>query len=157
MGENGEPVEKAAPKRNLQWIGASIFLLGLGSMGPMNVYYAVTDPHYFDKFSGWRILMLPFGTWLLTGFLFQGLAVLWVGGIRRDPDWAKHTEAVWEGWLKVGLWLLGIIIALVLTAFFFGGVASLLSTLDKGTLLISFLLLMILFALWRIGNQMKRH
>jgi len=68
----------------------------------------------------------------------------------------KRTEHVWEGWCKLGLWLVGIIIALVLAAYFFSGVASFLSTLNKGTLLISFLLLMILLTLWRIGDQMKR-
>jgi hypothetical protein len=125
-------------------------------MGPGNVYLALTDPRYFDKLTGWRILILPVGVWLLTGFLVQGLAVLWVGGIQGDSNWGKRTEHVWEGWCKLGLWLVGIIIALVLAAYFFSGVASFLSTLNKGTLLISFLLLMILLTLWRIGDQMKR-
>jgi hypothetical protein len=154
MDESTEHTAK--PKRNLQWIGASIVLLALGSMGPGNVYYALTDAHYFDKFTGWRILILPFGVWLLTGFLVQGLAVLWVGGIKGDPDWAKRTEGAWESWCKLGLWLIGIGIALVLAALFFGGVASFLSTLNKGTVLIAGLLFMILLALWRIGDQMKR-
>jgi len=125
-------------------------------MVPGNVYLALTDPRYFDKLTGWRILILPVGEWLLTGFLVQGLAVLWVGGIQGDSNRASAPSNVWEGWCKLGLWLVGIIIALVLAAYFFSGVASFLSTLNKGTLLISFLLLMILLTLWRIGDQMKR-
>lgn len=156
MDESTDDLAASVPKRSLQWIGASVVLIALGSMGPGNVYYAITDPHYFDRFSGWRILILPLGTWLLTGFLVQGLAVLWVGGIKRDPDWAKRTEGAWEWWCKLGLWLVGIVIALVLAAYFFSGVASFLSALDKGTVLIAGLLLMILLALWRIGDQMKR-
>jgi hypothetical protein len=157
MSETTEEPSTAKPKRDLQWIGAGVIMLGLGSLGPANVYLAFTDPHYFDKFTGWRVLILPFGVWLLTGFLVQGLTAVWAGGLRRDPDWSKQSERAWEWWCKLGWWLLGICIALVLAALFFSGVASFLSTLDKGTVLIAGLLFMILLALWRIGDQMKRH
>jgi hypothetical protein len=151
MGESTD-----GPQRDLTWVGAAVVLLALGSLGPANVYLAATDPDYIEKFSGWRILFLPFGAWLLTGFLVQGLTALWVGGLKRNPEWAKQMDRAWEWWLKLGLWLLGIGIALVLAALFFSGVASFLATLDRSTLLIAFLLLMILFALLRIGDQMKR-
>jgi hypothetical protein len=144
------------PKRDLQWIGASALMLAVGSLGPANIYLAFTDPKYFDRFAGWRILILPFGAWLLTGFLVQGLAVLWLGGIKHDLDWAKRAEAACEAWFKLGWWILGIIVALVLAAFFFSGVASFLSTLSKGTVLIAGLLFMILLALLGIGEQLKR-
>lgn len=156
MDESTERPKVSESRRDLKWVGAGVVLLGLGSLGPANVYYAVMDPDYFDKLSGWRILILPVGVWLLTGFLVQGLTALWLGGIKRNTNWAKHMERAWEWWCKLGLWLLGIGITLALAAFFFSGVASFLSTLEKGTLLISFLLLMILIALWRIGDQIKR-
>lgn len=82
-------------ERNLKWIGATVGLLALGSMGPLNLYLAITDPQHLDAFSGWRILLLIVGIWLLTGFLIQGLAVLWLGGIKADPNWAKPAERTW--------------------------------------------------------------
>src|SRR4051794_35674104 len=95
-----EPESKDGKSRK-GWLISGVFLLGLGSLGPANVYYAATDPRYLDKLTGWRILVLPVGAWLLTGFLIMGLTVLWHGGIKRDPDWAKHIDPAWEWWSKL--------------------------------------------------------
>jgi hypothetical protein len=155
MGDSTDESASAKPKRDLQWIGAGVVMLGLGSLGPANVYFALTNPSYFDNFDGWRVLILPFGVWMLTGFLLQGATAIWAGGVKRDPEWSKQSDRAWEWWCKLVWWLLAIGIALALAAVFFSGMASFLSTLDKGTVLISVLLFMILLAR-RIGDQMKR-
>lgn len=91
----------------------------------------------------------------MTGFLLQGLTIVWLGGIKHASDWQKRGEQAWEWWCKLGLWLIGIGIAIGIAALVFAGLASYLSSLDKGTVLIASLLLMILLALWRIGCQMR--
>ena len=80
---------------------------------------------------------------------------MWLGGIKHASDWQKRGEQAWEWWCKLGLWLIGIGIAIGIAALVFAGLASYLSSLDKGTVLIASLLLMILLALWRIGCQMR--
>lgn len=141
------------PKQS--WLGAGLLLTAIGSMGPANFYFLVTDPHYLDKFQGWKLLMLPAGAWILCGLLLNGLTVIWFGGVKRLPDWQKRGEKAWEWWSKLGLWLIAIGIGLAVAAWAFSGLADFLSKVDRGTAIIAGLLFMILIALWRIGDQMR--
>jgi hypothetical protein len=154
MDDHGSSTEAPVTKK-ANWITTSAILLGLGSFGPGNVYFFATDPTYLDKLHGWRIWILPFGVWMLTGMLLNGLTTLWFGGIKRDADWEKRGEEAWAWWLKLGMWLVGIGVVIAIAIVSFAGLASYLSTLDRGTLLIAGLLFMILLALWRIGSQVR--
>lgn len=152
-GPTGEDASK--PKR-AGWLATSVFFLGIGALGPFNVYLLATGQTDLAQFDGWKALLLPFGAWMLTGSLLMGLTVAWVGGIKKYPNWGERAAAVLEWWCALGWWLLGIGIAVVVAAYVFSGLAAYLSRFDRGTLLIAGLLVMILLALLRIGNQMKR-
>ena len=150
--ENENDDDKAS-KRG--WLIGGLFYLGLGSLGPANIYFAFTDPTHLDSFEGWKLLLFPFGAWLLTGFLLQGMTMI-VAGFQGDPEWNIRAENAWNWWMRLGLWLVGIGVALVVAALAFGGLADFLTSLDRGTLLIAGLLLLILIALCRIGTQLRR-
>lgn len=137
------------------WLITGIFYLALGSIGPFNIYLFIDDKNYIENLSWWKLLIIPFGIWLLTGFILNGATVLYAG-IRGQRNWKQTGERAWEWWLKLGLWLLCILIAFIAAAVAFRGVANLISSLDRGTVLIASLLLMILLALWRIGDLVKR-
>jgi len=84
------------------WILPTIFYLGLGSLGPANAYRIVTEPDYLDRFQWWTVLLLIGGSWLLTGFLVQGVIIAWAG-ITGRTNWGEHGDNAWAGWLKLGL------------------------------------------------------
>lgn len=156
MDEESEPVEITAQDKKSPWLVAGTFFLALGSIGPANAYLFITDPAYTNRFHGWRILVLPIGGWMLTGFFMSGLTVLWVGGVKRSPDWSKRADQAWASWCKLGLWLVGIGIAVVIAVSAFVGLTKYLSGFDRGTLLITGVLVLILLALLRIGDQIRR-
>lgn len=156
METEAELDAESASKPVGSWFGSAVGSLAVGALGPANVYFYFTDPNYLDGESWWRTLLLPFGVWLLTGLLLRGLAIVWVGGIRRRSSWEKAADDTWAWWSKAGLWLIGIAIALVLMLMLFGGATQFLSGVSRGTLLIAGLLFMILLALWRISDQMRQ-
>lgn len=130
--------------------------LALGSIAPANLYFALTDPTHLNGLTGWKSLAVPLGIWLMTGFLLQGLTVIWVAGVKRRQDWNQQAERSWDWWCKVGLWLAIAGIALIGAVLVFSGLAGFVAGLDRGTVLIAGLLFMILLALLRIGDQMRR-
>ena len=153
--EEADEANSDRPESKGSWITTALFLVGLGSLGPGNIYLLLTDSTYLGRFDGWKILILPFGAWLLTGFLFAGLTIAWAG-FNRLEDWDQPGERAWKWWVRLGLWLLAALAVLISLMLAFSGLSDFISELDRGTALIAGLLFLILLALWRIGDQMKR-
>jgi len=131
-----------------------IFTTAIGAMGPAGLYYVLIGEMHFKK--EWQAFIYPFGAFLLTGLFIQGIFTLYLA-IKKDPDWEARSNSLWEWWLgKVGCGIVLLIGSIIGLIFLYVAGSSLFEGVGKGTALVIVLLVMILFALLRIGNRLRR-
>ena len=138
------------------WVVSALIYVGIGSVGPVTAYNYFAGKDDLHEFKGWRILLLPFGLWFMTGMLLSGIAIVWYAGLKRRLDWERRAENVWVVWCKLAMWCVGIALLIVAAILGFSWLSDSLSGVSKGTQLVAGLLFLILLALWRISDQLKR-
>lgn len=138
------------------WVVSALVYVGIGSTGPITAYNYFAGKDDLHEFVGWRILLLPFGLWFTTGMLLFGIAIVWYAGLKRLLDWERRAENVWVVWSKLAMWCVGIALLIVAAFLGFYWLSDSLSGVSKGTQLVAGLLFLILLALWRISDQLKR-
>lgn len=154
MPEESESQETQSSK--FDWLKNALSLLLVGTLGPINFYFIITDPDYDKGRGNWFWWVMPFGIWLLFGMLISGIVIAWTAGVKHYPDWEKRGEAAFKRWLKLGAWLVAIAVGLLALIWAFGAASNYLDKIDTGTRLIAALLLMILFALWGIVAKLSK-
>ena len=138
------------------WVVSALIYVGIGSVGPVTAYNYFAGKDDLHEFKGWRILLLPLGLWFMTGMLLSGIAIVWYAGLKRRLDWERRAENVWVVWCKLAMWCVGIALLIVAAILGFSWLSDSLSGVGKGTQLVAGLLFLILLALWRISDQLKR-
>ena len=139
--------EQPEPKSPGDWLFPGIGLIGIGSLAPIGAFYFATGQEDWQEFSGWRVMLLPFGFWILSGQLLKGVAVLWFGGFKKFEDFEERAKNVLDKWNIVGLWVIGIVIGIFIAVVAFSSVSEFLSDISGGTKLIAALLFAILLVL----------